>query len=82
MGRGELPRQNIGRIADINSVIGRKCTPTERLAQGKPIAEKGDEDIFPDPASQGIAEGWRNGVVKAMEHQFAAFAPSSATDAA
>jgi NAD(P)-dependent dehydrogenase (short-subunit alcohol dehydrogenase family) len=40
--------------------------------------EKGDEDIFPDPASQGIAEGWRNGVVKAMEQQFAAFVPAVA----
>jgi NAD(P)-dependent dehydrogenase (short-subunit alcohol dehydrogenase family) len=44
--------------------------------------EKGDEDIFPDPASQSIAEGWRTGVVKAMEHQFAAFAPAGATNAA
>jgi NAD(P)-dependent dehydrogenase (short-subunit alcohol dehydrogenase family) len=42
----------------------------------------GEEDIFPDPASQGIAEGWRNGVVKAMEHQFAAFVPASAVNAA
>jgi short-subunit dehydrogenase len=40
--------------------------------------EKGEEDIFPDPASQSIAEGWRTGVVKAMEHQFAAFAPEEA----
>jgi NAD(P)-dependent dehydrogenase (short-subunit alcohol dehydrogenase family) len=35
--------------------------------------EKGEEDIFPDPASQSIAEGWRTGGVKAMERQFAAF---------
>ncbi len=35
--------------------------------------EKGEEDIFPDPASQSIAEGWRNGVAKALERQFAAF---------
>jgi NAD(P)-dependent dehydrogenase (short-subunit alcohol dehydrogenase family) len=40
--------------------------------------EKGEEDIFPDPASQSLAEGWRTGVVKAMEHQFAAFAPETA----
>ncbi len=44
--------------------------------------EKGDEDIFPDPASQSMAEGWRTGVAKAMERQFAAFAPAGATDAA
>jgi NAD(P)-dependent dehydrogenase (short-subunit alcohol dehydrogenase family) len=33
---------------------------------------KGEEDIFPDPASQSIAEGWRAGVAKALERQFAA----------
>jgi NAD(P)-dependent dehydrogenase (short-subunit alcohol dehydrogenase family) len=42
--------------------------------------EKGDEDIFPDPASQSIAEGWRNGAVKALERQFAAFVPEGAAN--
>jgi NAD(P)-dependent dehydrogenase (short-subunit alcohol dehydrogenase family) len=37
--------------------------------------EKDEEDIFPDPASQSIAEGWRSGVAKALERQFAAFVP-------
>jgi NAD(P)-dependent dehydrogenase (short-subunit alcohol dehydrogenase family) len=32
----------------------------------------GDEDIFPDPISDSIADGWRNGVAKALERQFAA----------
>ena len=40
--------------------------------------EKGEEDIFPDPASQSMAEAWRAGAVKALEHQFAAFALDSA----
>ncbi len=39
--------------------------------------EKGEEDIFPDPASVSIAEGWRNGVVKALERQFAGFVPEN-----
>src|SRR5580704_1961737 len=39
--------------------------------------EKGEEEIFPDPMSQSIAEGWRNGVVKALERQVAAFVPES-----
>jgi NAD(P)-dependent dehydrogenase (short-subunit alcohol dehydrogenase family) len=39
--------------------------------------EKGEEDIFPDPASASIAEGWRNGVVKALEREFAGFVPDS-----
>jgi NAD(P)-dependent dehydrogenase (short-subunit alcohol dehydrogenase family) len=34
--------------------------------------EKGEEDIFPDPMSQTMAESWRSGAVKALERQFAA----------
>jgi NAD(P)-dependent dehydrogenase (short-subunit alcohol dehydrogenase family) len=40
--------------------------------------ENGEEDIFPDPASQSIAEGWRTGVAKAFERQYAGFAPEPA----
>ena len=39
--------------------------------------EKGEEEIFPDRLSQSIAEGWRNGVAKALERQSAVFAPES-----
>jgi len=44
--------------------------------------QNGQEDIFPDPASQTIAAGWRLGVVKALERQNAAFVPASAADVA
>jgi NAD(P)-dependent dehydrogenase (short-subunit alcohol dehydrogenase family) len=44
--------------------------------------EKGEEDIFPDPASQSIAEGWRSGIAKGLERQFAAFLAQSAAGAA
>jgi NAD(P)-dependent dehydrogenase (short-subunit alcohol dehydrogenase family) len=37
--------------------------------------ESGDEDIFPDPMSESIAEAWRNSVSKALERQMAAFTP-------
>lgn len=40
--------------------------------------ERGDQDIFPDPASVGVADGWRAGVGKALERQFAAFVPQPA----
>jgi NAD(P)-dependent dehydrogenase (short-subunit alcohol dehydrogenase family) len=40
--------------------------------------EKGEHDIFPDPASLSIAEGWRAGAAKALERQFAAFVPENA----
>ncbi len=35
--------------------------------------EKEEQDIFPDPASQSLAESWRNGAVKALERENAAF---------
>jgi len=37
----------------------------------------GDEDIFPDPMSKTVAEGWRAGVAKALERQFAAYTPEN-----
>lgn len=40
--------------------------------------EKDEDDIFPDPASVSIAEGWRTGVVKALEREFSGFVPESA----
>ena len=39
--------------------------------------ENGEEDIFPDPASRPLTEGWRGGVVKVLEREFAAFALQS-----
>jgi NAD(P)-dependent dehydrogenase (short-subunit alcohol dehydrogenase family) len=35
--------------------------------------ENGEEDIFPDPMSESIADSWRNGAVKGMERESAAF---------
>jgi NAD(P)-dependent dehydrogenase (short-subunit alcohol dehydrogenase family) len=32
---------------------------------------KGEEDIFPDPVSESMAESWRSGAAKALERQFA-----------
>ena len=36
--------------------------------------EKNEEDIFPDPMSQAMAESWRSGAAKALERQNAALA--------
>ena len=42
--------------------------------------ENGEEDIFPDPTSASLADGWRDGVAKAFERQNAAFVqPQPAT---
>lgn len=37
--------------------------------------ENGDEDIFPDPLSQSLADGWRGGVSKQFERQNMALIP-------
>jgi NAD(P)-dependent dehydrogenase (short-subunit alcohol dehydrogenase family) len=39
--------------------------------------EREEEDIFPDPMSENIADGWRSGAAKALERQFAAYMPES-----
>jgi hypothetical protein len=39
--------------------------------------EKGEEEIFPDPMSALMAEGWRNGALKALERQMAAYVAAS-----
>jgi NAD(P)-dependent dehydrogenase (short-subunit alcohol dehydrogenase family) len=36
--------------------------------------EREDEEIFPDPASESVAEAWRSGALKQLERQFAAIA--------
>ena len=36
--------------------------------------EKEEEDIFPDPMSESLAEGWRSGMAKTLERQLAALA--------
>jgi len=39
--------------------------------------EQGEQEIFPDPMSASMAEGWRSGAVKALERQFAAYVEAS-----
>ena len=36
--------------------------------------ERDEEEIFPDPVSESLAESWRSGALKALERQFAAVA--------
>jgi NAD(P)-dependent dehydrogenase (short-subunit alcohol dehydrogenase family) len=40
--------------------------------------ENAEEDIFPDPLSQTLADGWRGGVAKQFERQNAALVPANA----
>ena len=39
--------------------------------------ERGEEDIFPDPMSRGIAANWGSGVSKVLERQFSAYTPEN-----
>jgi NAD(P)-dependent dehydrogenase (short-subunit alcohol dehydrogenase family) len=59
------------------SVDFPKASPESVAAAIFDGVEKDEEEIFPDPMSQSIAEGWRDGVVKALERQSAAFVPES-----
>ena len=43
---------------------------------------RNEDEIFPDPASMSIAEGGRNGALKALAHQFSAFVPASSANGA
>jgi len=64
---------------DMNRAFDIPKATTEAAARGIFAGlERGEEDIFPDPASESIADGWRNGAAKALERQFAAFVPGSA----
>jgi NAD(P)-dependent dehydrogenase (short-subunit alcohol dehydrogenase family) len=52
----------------------QKATPESVARAVFDGVENGEEEIFPDPMSRSMAEGWRAGVAKALEHQLAAVA--------
>jgi NAD(P)-dependent dehydrogenase (short-subunit alcohol dehydrogenase family) len=55
-----------------------KASPASAAAGIFDGLARGEEEIFPDPASASVAEGWRAGAAKALERQFAAFVPETA----
>jgi short-subunit dehydrogenase len=52
-----------------------KATPQSVARAILDAVENGEEDIFPDPTSQTVADSWHNGAAKAMERENAAFVP-------
>ena len=40
--------------------------------------QRGEQEIFPDPVSESVAERWRTGALKELERQFAAFVQRAA----
>jgi len=59
-----------------------KASPESAAAGMFDGLAKGEDEIFPDPASASIADSWRNGAVKAMERQFASFVAQTAATSA
>jgi len=49
-----------------------KASPESVAAAIFDAVDNGEEDIFPDPMAQSIADGWRSGVAKALERGNAA----------
>lgn len=49
-----------------------KATPASVAAAILAAVAAGEEEIFPDPMSAGVADAWRDGAVKGMERQNAA----------
>jgi hypothetical protein len=47
-----------------------KATPESIAAAIFDGVERGDEDIFPDPMSQSIAQNWASGAAKTLELQY------------
>jgi NAD(P)-dependent dehydrogenase (short-subunit alcohol dehydrogenase family) len=41
--------------------------------------ENGEDEIFPDPMSETMADGWRGGAAKALEREFAALLQAAPT---
>jgi len=61
---------------DMNSGFDIPKATTESAARGIFYGlERNEVEIFPDPVSQSIADGWRAGVAKALEKQFSDFCP-------
>jgi short-subunit dehydrogenase len=49
-----------------------KASPEDVARAICEAVENGEDDIFPDPMSRSLAEGWNNGAAKALERQNAA----------
>jgi hypothetical protein len=70
---------NRGIDTDMNSGFAiPKASPESAALRIFDGLERGEDEIFPDPASRSIADGWRSGAVKSLARQFAAFVPESA----
>jgi NAD(P)-dependent dehydrogenase (short-subunit alcohol dehydrogenase family) len=79
--RGFLAGQGVKVLAVLAGPVDTDAAQVLNIpkASPEPVAraifdgvDKGEEEIFPDPVSATMAESWRSGVNKALEHQMAA----------
>ena len=83
--RAALAERGVDVFAALPGPVDTDMAPTFDIPKASPQSvaraildgvENGDEEIFPDPMSETLAEGWRNGALKAFERQMAAFVPA------
>jgi len=80
-GRGVSVHAALGGPVDTDMVRGLDVPKSSPESVARAIfdgLERGDEEIFPDPTSASVAESWRSGAAKTLEHQYAAFVPETA----
>jgi NAD(P)-dependent dehydrogenase (short-subunit alcohol dehydrogenase family) len=79
--RVALARQGVSVYAALPGPVDTDMGPQIDIPKASPESvarsifdgvENGDEEIFPDPLSAAIAEGWRNSASKELERQMAA----------
>jgi NAD(P)-dependent dehydrogenase (short-subunit alcohol dehydrogenase family) len=80
--RALLARQGVSVHAVLPGPIDTEMTRALDIPKASPEAaaqavfdgiESNEEEIFPDPMSAAIADGWRNSALKALERQMAAY---------
>ena len=64
------------RDLDIPTVDIPKASPESVARAIFDGVDRGEEEIFPDPMSESMAESWRSGAVKALERLNAALLPA------
>jgi NAD(P)-dependent dehydrogenase (short-subunit alcohol dehydrogenase family) len=60
----------------------QKASPESTAARIFDGLQEGQEEIFPDPVAESLAEAWRNGAAKGLERQFSSFVPQGLAKAA
>ena len=83
--RAHLARHGVSVHAVLSGPVDTQMTRALKVPKASPEAvaqaifdgvENGEDDIFPEPMSQAMAEGWRAGVAKQFEQEMAALIPA------